>query len=164
VSEPRLAGRLIVPVLVSLLAAALAWAVGLDGGHLVLVAVAVLLTGGASRALAGGAPPDWPEVPDETSGTGCHLVQLQARIISDSEADADRFERSLAARLRLLTAARLHAAGYRTAGPAVREMLGPALFDPLRPGSAPRRPVAYLGRLLDRLDEIDPPDRRDFRG
>lgn len=156
-------GRLVVPVVCALLAGALAWAAGLDAGHAVLVGLAVLLTAGAGRALGAGqsGAPGWPEPPEDTSGTGCHLVPLQARLVHEAEGDRERFERTLAARLRRLTAGRLHAAGYDPADPGVRALLGAQVFDPLRPGHAPRHPAALVARLLDRLDDLDPPPRED---
>ncbi|MFP5347991.1 MAG: hypothetical protein ACLGIA_13315, partial [Actinomycetes bacterium] len=140
--------------------AGLAWAAGLDPGHVALVGVAVLLAGGANRVLGAAGRDDWPEPPEETSGTGCHLVQLQARLLLECEDDGERFQRSLAARLRELVVARLHGAGYSTSGGAVADLLGPSLFDPLRPGSSPRHPLPYLGHLLDRLDELDQQGRK----
>lgn len=154
-SEPRLLGQLVIPVVGAALAAALAWAAGVDLPHVALLALVVVLVGAAPRMLTRSAPSDWPEPGEDVSGTGCHLVQLQARVVHECEGDRDRFERSLAPRLRVLSAGRLHAAGHDPAR--ARELLGPALFDPLRPGHAPRRAGAYVGHLLDRLDELDPP-------
>lgn len=162
--EPRLVGRLTVPFVAAALATGVAWAAGLDPGHVALVGIAVLFAGGANRALGAAGRDEWPGPPEETSGTGCHLVQLQARLLVECEDDADRFERSLAGRLRELVVARLHAGGHRTAGPGVADLLGPPLFDPLRPGHAPRRPLPYLGHLLDRLDELDRHSRTGHSG
>lgn len=155
--ERSVVGPLVVPGVGALLAAGLGWAVGLDAGHIVLLALTVLLVGGAARTLGSPAEPAWDQDADDSSGTGCHLVPLQARMVHECEGDRERFERLLAPRLRRLAAGRLHAAGYGLADAGVRELLGPALFDPLRPGRAPRRAAAYVTRLLDRLDELDPP-------
>jgi len=157
VSEPGLLGRLVIPVLGALLATGLGWVVGLDPGHVVLLGLAVLLITGAGRVLGRPATADWAGEEDDTSGTGCHLVPLQARILDECEGDPERFERLLAPRLRRLAAGRLHAAGYELGDPVVRDLLGAQVFDSLRPGHAPRRAGAYVARLLDRLDDLDPP-------
>lgn len=156
-TEPGLLGRLVIPVLGALLAAGLAWVVGLDTGHVVLLGIAVLLIAGAVRVLGRPAASEWAGQVDDSSGTGCHVVALQARILQECESDPDRFERLLAPRLRRLAAGRLHAAGYALGDPVMRELLGPQVFDGLRPGQAPRRGTAYVSRLLDRLDDLDPP-------
>jgi hypothetical protein len=156
-SEPGVVGRLVIPVLGALLATGLAWVVGLDAGHVVLLGLAVLLIAGAVRILGRAATTDWAGPVDESSGTGCHLVPLQARILTECEGDPERFERLLAPRLRRLAAGRLHAAGYGLGDPVVRDLLSPQVFDRLRPGHAPRRGTAYVARLLDRLDDLDPP-------
>ncbi|GAB2691298.1 hypothetical protein [Thalassiella azotivora] len=154
---PGVLGRVTVPALAAALAGALAWVAGADVGHAVLVAVAVLLVVATARALGGGSQGTWPPAPEDTSGTGCHLVQLQARALTECERDGDRFERVVAPRLRVLATGRLRAAGHDPASPATRDLLGADLYDALRPGRAPRRPGQVVQRLLDRLDEIDPP-------
>jgi hypothetical protein len=156
-NEPGVVGRLVIPVLGALFATGLAWVVGLDAGHVVLLGLGVLLIAGGVRILGRTATSDWGAPVDESSGTGCHLVPLQARILHECEGDPERFERLLAPRLRRLAAGRLHAAGYSLGDPVVRELLGPQVFDRLRPGEAPRRGTAYVTRLLDRLDDLDPP-------
>jgi hypothetical protein len=156
-SEPGVVGRLVIPVLGALMAAGLAWVVGVDAGHVVLLGLAVLLIAGAVRVVGRAVTSDWVGQVDESSGTGCHLVPLQARLLHECEGDPERFERLLAPRLRRLAAGRLHAAGYALGDPGVRELLGPQVFDRLRPGQAPKRGTAYVARLLDRLDDLDPP-------
>ena len=158
----HVAGRLVVPTVGALLAGGLAWAAGLDIGHAVLVGLAVVLAAGTTRALGGpSAAPQWPSPPDDTSGTGCHLVPVQARALHEAEGDPERFDRTLAPRLRRLAAGRLYAAGHDPAGSGARSLLGRHVFDQLRPGHGTRRPEALITRLLDRLDELDPPPRED---
>lgn len=158
----RVAGRLVVPAVAAALAGGLAWAAGLDAGHVVLVVVAVVLAGGVVRVLGPTSARSWPDPPEDTSGTGCHLVNLQARVLHECETDPDRFERVLAPRLRRLATARLHAGGRVSSGTVssgrtVHDALGRRLYDGLRPGSVPRRRTVFVSQLLDRLDEVDPP-------
>lgn len=155
--DDRVASRLVVPVVAAALAGGLAWAAGLDAGHVLLVVIAVLLVGGVVRVLGPTSALSWADPPEDASGTGCHLVALQARVLHEAEADRERYERLLAPRLRRLATARLHAAGRPASARTVHDELGRKLFEALRPGRVPRRRAAVVAQLLDRLDQLDPP-------
>src|SRR4029078_9996881 len=91
---------------------------------------------GAARVVGRAVTSDWVGQVDESSGTGCHLVPLQARLLHECEGDPERFESLLAPPLRRLAARPRHATGYALGDPVVRELLGPQVFDSLRPGQA----------------------------
>jgi hypothetical protein len=90
-------------------------------------------------------------------------VVLADRALEQLDADPERVPRTLLPRLRDLAAGRLRRLGVPATSPRARTLLGDELYDLLDdgPGRHHARPGATVltRRLLDRLDEIDPPDR-----
>ncbi len=170
VAEPeprsRLRGASVRAGVGAVLAGAATWSVGVDTGHLLAIA---LLVGAATLAVQVVAPAPvvgWTLEPEIPRGVGWHQVLLTAGALEQLDAEPQRVPRTLLPRLRDLAAGRLHRLGVAVTSPRARELLGDELYDLLgdAPG-APARPTATLltRRLLDRLDEIDPPEETDAR-
>ncbi len=108
----------------------------------------------------------WTLEPEIDRGVGWHQVLLTAGALEQLDAEPARVPHVLLPRLRGLAAARLHRLGVPATSPRARQLLGDHLYDLLgdAPGGPPRPAATDLaGRLLDRLDEIDPPEENDAR-
>jgi hypothetical protein len=139
-------------------AAAAAWALGLDGGHVVAVGTATASVAVVLGALPLPVPVVWPEAEPQTSGTGWHQVALLSGVLRQTDRDPDRIGGTLT-RLRALASARLARHGVALEDPGGRDLLGPELVDVLL-GRRPPPPATRLAAsLLDRLDALDGPDR-----
>ncbi len=143
-----------------------AWSVGIDTGHLVALALAVGAVTLAVQVVAPAPVVGWTIEPELELGVGWHQVLLADRALEQLDAEPERVPRTLLPRLRELAAGRLHRLGVPATSPRARDLLGDELYDLLgdAPGHAARPGATDLTRrLLDRLDEIDPPEETDDR-
>lgn len=135
-----------------------AYAVGLDTGHLVAVA---LVCGAVTLAVQVVAPAPvlgWNVEPEIERGVGWHQVLLTARALEQLDDQPVRVPGALLPRLREVAAGRLHRLGVPAGSERARRLLGAELHDLLggAPTAGPRPSATALTRLLlDRLDQID---------
>jgi hypothetical protein len=142
-------------------AAALAWAVGVDGGHVATLGLAAGVLVGVVALLPLPAPLEWPEDEPPSSGAGWHQVALLAGVLGQTDRDPDRIG-TTRARLRALAAQRLSRAGVAWSDPRAVAVLGPELHAVLDAALPPPPATALTRAVLDALDtlEVAPGDDR----
>jgi hypothetical protein len=146
--------RLVLAALAAAGAAALAWAVGVDGGHVATLGLAAGVLVGVVGLLPLPGPLDWPEDEPPSSGAGWHQVALLAGVLGQTDRDPDRVG-ATRARLRTLAAQRLSRAGIAWDDPRAVAVLGRELHDVLD-DRRPAQPATALTRaVLDALDTLE---------
>jgi hypothetical protein len=143
-------------------AAALAWAVGVDLGHVAALGTVAAAVTAVVVLVPLGVPPFWPEDEPPTSGTGWHQVALLAGVLGQTDRDADRVE-STRRRVRALAESRLARAGVPWTDPRARDLLGTELFDVLDGLRPPPRATRLVAAVLDRLDALEVAGSHDHR-
>lgn len=155
-------GRIVRAAAVGAVTAGLAWAIGVDAGHVVAFGLLAAAVAAAVGLLPLPAPLAWPEEEPATSGAGWHQVALLAGYLGQVDRDPDRAA-TVVRRLRALAASRLARAGVAWHSADARRLLGPELHDVLDGRRPPGQGTALVARTLDRLDAIDERDTHDHR-